>query len=331
MNLSELTSIFNHIKHLRVGVIGDFAVDFYYQLQTHTGELSVETQKEVFWAQKPIASLGGAGNVVQNIAALGAQSIKVFGCIGNDIFGREMLHLFQNLRVDTQALQIIEQGWDTCTYTKPMTSSGEANRLDFGTNNQLSETHFEQIVSDLESSLPELDVLIINQQFTNPLLNAQRLTMLNRLIARFPKCFILADSRDFGGSIRGATLKVNTDEIARILSCAVSNDLGSCITQSRQLQAITKAPVLITRGEQGILYVDKDETCQVKGIPLQGPLDTVGAGDTVVAAFALAKGVRCSDFAALQIANFAAAVTVQKLNQTGTACLEEIVALKARL
>ena len=325
MNPLELIAVFEKIKHLRVGVIGDFAVDFFFNLQTRTGEFWVETPKVGFWAIGAKASLGGAGNVVQNLSALGVQHLKVFGCVGDDVFGREIQHLFRKVNVNIDALQILSNGWDTCTYTKPMSAEGEENRLDFGTDNVLSENTFEQMVRDLEAALPQLDVLIINQQFANPLLNPSRINALNRLSSRFPNCQVLADLRDFGGNIRGATLKVNTDEIARILKVSVSKDLGTCITQSRQLQAIIKAPVLITRGEKGILYVDKDETCQVRVIPLEGPLDTVGAGDTVVAAFAAARGVNSSIFEALQIANLAAVVTVQKLQQTGTACLEEIL------
>ena len=56
-------------------------------------------------------------------------------------------------------------------------------------------------------------------------------------------------------------------------------------------------------------------------------LDTVGAGDTSVAAFAAGAGARVPLPESLALANLAAAVTVQKINQTGTASQEEIIEL----
>ncbi|MFN4147840.1 MAG: bifunctional heptose 7-phosphate kinase/heptose 1-phosphate adenyltransferase [Runella sp.] len=331
MNLTILNTLFEKISHLRVGVIGDFAVDFYYQLQTQTGEQSVETGKEVFWAKIPKTSLGGAGNVVQNLAALGVKNLQVFGFVGNDLYGREMRFLLSQVGADISTLYTLDAHWDTCTYTKPMTATGEANRIDFGTHNQLPEKVFEIILENLEKALPMLDVLIINQQFANPLINATRLASLQKLFQKYPQCLFLADLRDLGGLLREATLKVNTEELGRILGSPPASDLGQCVTQARRLHAITKAPVLVTRGAEGILYVDKEDTAQVKGIALEGPLDTVGAGDTVVAAFAVAKAVGTSVSRALQMANLAAAVTIQKLNQTGTATPQEIMALSQQV
>lgn len=85
--------------------------------------------------------------------------------------------------------------------------------------------------------------------------------------------------------------------------------------------------MLITRGPAGVLYLDDIGMHQVEGLPLQGELDTVGAGDTVVATWAACIGAGATPAQALEVANLAAAVTVQKLAQTGTASLPEILAL----
>ncbi|MBU1821685.1 MAG: hypothetical protein KKG00_09290, partial [Bacteroidetes bacterium] len=64
---------------------------------------------------------------------------------------------------------------------------------------------------------------------------------------------------------------------------------------------------------------------QSAALPLKGELDTVGAGDTAVAAFAACMGAHIPVVESLALANLASAVSVQKLNQTGSATLEEIV------
>ena len=330
---TKIKQIFKQIKHLRVGVIGDFAVDFYYEINQQTQEFSVETGKEVFWGTQPKTSLGAAGNVVQNLTALGVQNIQVFGCVGNDIFGREMKHLFQNLNVDTTYLKSLSSGWDTCTYTKPMSVNGEENRLDFGTHNALSEDVFGQILLDIESALPQLNVLIINQQFPNPLLTPQRIQQLNNILSKFPDCLYVADLRAYGLHIKNIILKVNTEELARLVEISVIDEADemTCCKHGKTLLNQIGGSLVITRGEHGILYIDANETQSVKALKLNTEIDTVGAGDTVVAAFSASRGTGASIKEALEIANLAAAITVQKLHQTGTANLQEILEQKSKI
>ena len=63
----------------------------------------------------------------------------------------------------------------------------------------------------------------------------------------------------------------------------------------------------------------------------RGPIDPVGAGDTVVATVAAVLGGGGDSRSAAELANLAAAVTVTKLRTTGTATPAEIQDLAARL
>ncbi|GAB4039769.1 bifunctional heptose 7-phosphate kinase/heptose 1-phosphate adenyltransferase [Spirosoma gilvum] len=329
MTATDIQTIFEQLSTLKVGVIGDFAIDLYFNLQTQTGERSIETGLDVFWGSQPRASLGAAGNVVQNLAALGISQGYAIGCVGDDLYGREMQNLFHRLGVDTQQLHVVSKGWDTCLYTKPMQEGQEANRIDFGTANELEERLFDQVIAGLERILPNLDVLIINQQFAKPLLTEQRLAQLNDLIERFPTVRFVADMRTVGKQVRGATLKVNTAELAYFLGVDLPDqaDIHWCIEQGTRLREQISGALLITRGQAGILYLDDSGAQSVEGLPLQGELDTVGAGDTVVATWAACIGAGATPIQALHLANLAAAVTVQKLGQTGTASLREILDL----
>lgn len=325
---NDIANLFNRIAHLRVGVIGDFALDLYADLNTQTGEYSIETGQTVFWGRRPRTSLGGAGNVVQNLVALGVGPVRVFGCVGDDLFGREMRHLFGQLGADAAYLHT-PAGWDTCVYAKPVQHGREANRLDFGTHNDLSDAQFDQLLAGLADQLSNLNVLIINQQFAQPLLNERRAKQLSDVLLRFPAVQYVADMRHTGHQLPNALLKVNTAELARLLNLPLPNQPGFdwCVEQGQILGRQRNSPVVITRGEAGILYVDNQQIESVAGLPLPGELDTVGAGDTVVAAFGACWAAGASPAQALQVANLAAAVTVQKRHQTGTATLKEILAI----
>lgn len=331
MTPANITEIFQRFSTLKIGVIGDFALDLYFTLQNQTGERSLETGQDVFWGGHPTASLGAAGNVVQNLVALGVADIRVIGCVGNDLFGREMQHLLNNLGVNTQQLHMITKTWDTCVYTKPNVNGQEANRIDFGTANHLDDEQFAQLLAALESQLGELDVLIVNQQFANPLLTEERIDLLNKLMSRFPNVRYLVDMRDVGKAVRGVMLKVNTAELAKFLAVEPPEQpsLDWCLQHGNSFRQRSSGPLLITRGSAGILYIDETHAERVEGLPLQSELDTVGAGDTVVASWAACAGAGASPKQALTIANLAAAVTVQKLAQTGTATLSEILHIHA--
>ena len=329
MTAADINALFQRISTVNVGVIGDFALDLYFTLQTLTGERSLETGRDVFWGSSPNASLGAAGNVVQNLAALRVAPVRVIGCVGDDLFGREMRHLFTTLGVDTGHLHTHTGQWDTCLYTKPNQNGQEANRIDFGTDNALPDAVFTNLMTGLEQLIPTFDVLVVNQQFANPLLSEKRIPLLNDLIIRFPNVQFVADTRDVGRLIRGATLKVNTAELAKFLNVELPDhpDLDWCIHHGNAFRQQSGGPLLITRSQAGILYIDDHETQLVNGFQLQGELDPVGAGDTVVATWAACRGAKATAAQALEIANLAAAVTVQKLNQTGTATLPEILAM----
>lgn len=328
MTVPAITALAQRFSSLKVGVIGDFALDLYFDIQTGTGEYSLETGREVFWGSQPRASLGAAGNVVQNLHALGVVQCWAIGCIGDDLFGREMVHLFRSLGVNTEYMLLADQ-WTTCLYTKPNRQRQELNRVDFGTKNVLTDRLFASLMAGLEQCLSNLDVLIINQQFPNPLLTASRITVLNALMARFPRVRVVADMRNVGMHIRGATLKVNTAELAHFLGIDPSRkpDLDWCMAKGVDFRETANVPLLITRGQAGILYMDEVETEFIHGLSLQGELDTVGAGDTVVATWAVCMGAGATPKQGLEMANLAAGVTVQKLGQTGTASLAEMLTL----
>ncbi len=326
---AELLPVFDRITRLKVGVIGDFALDLYFNLQTQTGERSLETGLDVHWGHRPRVSLGAAGNVVQNLLALGVEQVWAIGCVGSDLFGREMRHLFEQQGVHTDYLLTASEGWDTCVYTKPMQGQTEANRIDFGNRNTLSNNLFAQLLNALNHLLPQLDVLIINQQFGHPLLTPDRILPLNDLIRQHRSVTYVADLRDSGLLMRGVTLKVNTAELARFLKLAPPDmpDFNWCIEHGTTLARQIDGLVVVTRGDVGIMCVGANEIRAVDGLALPGPLDTVGAGDTVVATLAATLSAGADLLHSLTIANLAAAVTVQKLGQTGTATPSEILQL----
>jgi len=326
---TPLPKLFDNIASLRVGVIGDYAVDVYYPLEKNTGELSLETGKTVHRGGRIRTSLGAAGNVVNNFRALGVSDLSVFGIRNDDLWGRELLHLLHQQGVNTDGLVVQEEHWQSCAYVKPMQGKEEDNRLDFGSYNKVNPSLLNQVLEQLSVALPNLDILLINQQFVRPLLNTDAIGQLNQLSRQSNHCLFLADLRNLGQYIHHITLKANTAETARILGITDFDERHSqqCIKYAQALNDKLQAPVLLTRGAYGMIYCDGNDTESIAGIWHDGEIDSVGAGDTAVSTFAACRSTQASLLQCLTIANAASAVTVRKLYQTGTANLQEIQSL----
>ena len=306
MNKERLETLLARIQQLRIAVLGDFALDFYFDVQTSTAEFSIETAKEVHLASQPRADLGGAGNVAKNLAILGAQ-VSAFGVRGNDLFGREMAHQMAALGID--ATNIRETKIDTPTYSKPMSGNEELNRIDFGTRSP----NFQDQTSDLIKALEAADFhwVIINEQFRIPLLQAHHLEALSNQQA-------LADLRSLGSHAKNLPLKVNEAEFIHIHQKPATKD------NIQAWAATRKQAVLVTLGEKGMIYASQKEYHHQPAFPVKGPIDTVGAGDMVVAGYSAARAAGASVEEACEFASLAVHISIHQLGETGSASPDAI-------
>lgn len=313
MNSKRLDALLAQISQLKMAVIGDYALDFYFDINPDSSEISVETGKEVHICQKPQAHLGGAGNVAKNLASLGVQ-VDAFGVRGNDLFGREMGYEAEKWHISTKHLQIID-ALDTPTYTKPMRVNEEQNRLDFGTRNLQFHTHAKPLIDALEKQINAYHWVIINEQFKYPLLTKQSLNQLQNITGNKA----IADLRSLGNEAQSTLLKVNEDEFKNIIGKVTDLEF-----QIKQWVIQRNKPVLVTLGEQGMIYASPTEFHWEKAIPVWGPIDTVGAGDMVVAAFSAAKATGASIAESCNFASLAVHISIQKIGETGSASPHEI-------
>jgi rfaE bifunctional protein kinase chain/domain len=329
VNAERVAEILNRITNASIGVIGDFCIDAYWQLLEGEPELSLETGKPTFAVAQQRYSLGGAGNVVSNIAALGVRRVHAMGVLGNDIFGQEVLRQCEALDVDCQSVVQQPADWQTSVYAKPYRGSEEQNRIDFGRHNHLSEESESKLISALSQNILKLDALVVNQQLPKSLFSPAVIDTLNMLARKHPKKVFLVDSRHRIPEFHSMICKLNAIEAARLFGKTIGKneeaEKSELCEYAQRLFNQSGKPVFITRGGLGILFFDEKGATEIPAIKAKEPIDTVGAGDTVVAAIvsALAAGVSPSD--AAFFAMVAASVTIRKLHQTGTSTPQEIL------
>ncbi|MCK5329296.1 MAG: carbohydrate kinase, partial [Candidatus Latescibacteria bacterium] len=195
MDRKPLNQILDEISTTRVAVLGDFCLDAYWMIDPRAGEASLETGKRTQPVKAQRYSLGGASNVVHNLVDLGVESVCAIGVIGDDLFGRELVHLLSEIGADVEGLLIQERHWDTPVYGKPYYGEEEQQRIDFGMFNRIGPNTEQRLIQQLERTLRSVQSVIINQQLAGGIYGADLVKGINGIISRKPdQCFIV-DSR----------------------------------------------------------------------------------------------------------------------------------------
>jgi len=317
----------------RVTVFGDFALDAYWAVDPDESELSVETSLPVRRVRKQYYGLGGAGNVVANLLALGAAEVRAVGLAGDDLFGRELLARLADIGADTTDMLTCQEDWQSQVFAKPHLGDREQNRVDFGGFNVPAPESIEALAGALDASAARSDAIILNQQVPAGVSTEAMIEQLNAMVARHGDKVFVIDSRHRPGAYRGGFLKMNSHEAATLAGEDV--DLSTTIPADRAVELArgacerTGRPVFVTRGADGLIVAETSGVHVEAGIRSAGPIDPVGAGDTVTSALAAVLGGGGKPVLAGRLANLAACVTVRKLRMTGTATPSEILALAA--
>jgi rfaE bifunctional protein kinase chain/domain len=331
MNKEFLKKILKDISSVKIIVVGDFCLDAYWFIDEAMSEVSVETNEVTRPVRRQRYSLGGAGNVTNNLAAMGVKSVRAFGVIGTDPFGAEMIRIMNETGIDTGYMLVQKEAWYTHTYAKPYIDERELNRVDFGNYNQLSEMTADLLISNLVNVIPQVDLVIINQQVPSGIHTLYFKARLLDVIKKFPEKLFIVDSRNFNDYYEGAIRKMNDTEASRLCGVTRKPDESvpytEVVSSARTLFERFRKPLFITRGSRGSLTIDNSGISEIPGLMIISKVDTVGAGDSYLAGAASAMAAGYSMEIAATLGSFVAGVTVQKLFQTGTASPEEILAI----
>ena len=326
MNRSTALDYLNNPPQNTIGILGDFCIDVYWDIQPEQGEKSIETGLLTTPVGTARYGLGGAGNIVANLRGLGAFHTPCFGAIGRDPFG---LWLQKELDSPSPGLSdtmihISRSTYHTPTYCKPLLHGIEQSRIDLG-NTPLTDPEAIWLMKKIEEKAASLEVLIVNQQ----ILHGIHTPCFRRLFADYVRknckqTRFVYDGRDFLDAYPGCILKINASAASRLAFGEEShapNESGKAILEHFGVSLV------VTDGANGAHVFEPEGTTYIPAIRYDGPIDTVGAGDSFTAgfAFALAQGASLPE--AAEMGTCCSAVTIRKLNQTGAPSPGEILSL----
>ncbi len=305
-------SLRDAIRRARVLVVGDVMLDRYWF--GDVSRISPEAPVPVVHVTRNEDRIGGAGNVARNAAALGAQ-VTLLSVTGRDEAGQALRRL---LEAESFKVHLHEDpAFSTITKLRVIGRQQQLLRVDFET-----QPGHEVLAAKLEAYrqlLADCDVVILSDYGKGGLTHVARMIELarasNKLILIDPK----GDdwSRYAGASVITPNRSEFRDVAGSWKSEAELADKAAAVRASFQLDAL-----LVTRSEEGMTLFDATgahhEATRAREV-----YDVSGAGDTVIAAFAVALAAGSGGVEAVRLANRAAGIVVGKFG-TAVATADEV-------
>ncbi len=301
----------------RVVVIGDVMIDEW--IWGRVTRISPEAPVPVVRVDHHSFTLGGAGNVANNLRALGA-TVAFAGAVGNDAEGERVRALFAEIGVDTGGIITLADR-PTTRKTRVVAHNQQVVRADWESTAPLSDTDRGLAVERVADAIAAADAVVLSDYGKG---------FLSREIveAALACPLVIADPKPENVAIFAGVncIAPNVSEAARATGFAIV-DAASLERAGRALlERLGCRDVIITRGEAGMSLFGRDgERADIPSVA-RSVFDVSGAGDTVVAVLTLALAARIPIETAMQLANLAAGAVVEKLG-TATASPAEIIAL----
>ena len=304
--------LIDDIAGRRVLVVGDVMLDRF--VRGEVERVSPEAPVLVVNVVEERLMLGGAANVAANVAMLGGHAILV-GAIGEDAGGSELTALLSRSGGVQDALVRVA---DHPTTQKTRYLGGDrhllrADRERIG----LSPEAERRLVEAALAHLPHCEVVVISDYAKGVACETVVRAVIDAaVVAGVPVA--VDPKRATLAVFRGARLLTPNRKEMRLATGQACEDEASCDLAGEAVVAATGAAVLLTRSELGVCLYEAGRPVWREEARAQAVRDVSGAGDTVIAAAALALAAGASVQDAAHMANAAAAVAVGK---SGTSCV----------
>lgn len=309
----RLSLIVERFAGRKVLVVGDLVADQF--LYGEISRVSREAPVFILRHERTETLPGGAANCAVNLASLGAR-VSLVGVVGDDEAGVALLEKLGQAQVSCESIRTVA---GSRTTTKVRVLAGQAHstrqqviRVDYEDTPLSNNGVRDELRESLRREALDADALIISDY--NYGVADEAMSEAVRKAARERQVPVLVDSRFRLSSFPNFTSATpNEDEVEQLLDKKFSD--GRELAQAGALlrERLGLTALLITRGGRGMMLVEEGrEPLQMEAVGAREPVDGTGAGDTVIATYALsiASGATFAD--AARLANHAGGLVVMK-------------------
>lgn len=308
---------------MRIAVVGDTIADRF--LYGSIARVSREAPVFILKHENTETVPGGAANCAVNLASLGAH-VSLISLIGDDEPGRELRDKLRQAGVDCNGLKT-SQLLKTTTKVRILAGHSHSNRqqvirIDYEDTPTAEPDVRASLISNIQETFETSDALIISD-YNSGVVDDDTVKGIRGLVKR-RRIPVLVDSRFRLSSFSGFTSATpNEDEVEQLI--------GEKILTAEQLETAAEGlkkelqygALLVTRGGQGMMLLeDGVRPLHIKAVGAESPVDVTGAGDTVIATFALALACDSSFSDAARLANYAGGLVVMKRGTASITCAE---------
>lgn len=309
--------LFANMRDRRVLVVGDVMVDEW--IWGDVTRISPEAPVPVVAVREHTFTLGGAGNVANNLRALGAR-VEFVGAVGDDGEGERARQLCAQISVDASGLITVADR-PTTRKTRVVAHNQQVVRADWESIDALSQRDREAVAHEVARRAGAVDAIVLSDYAKG--------LFAREIVEKALACaVVVADPKPQNIALFAGVTCVapNAGEAAQATGIPIRDDLSLERAARMLIARLGCRYVLVTRGEGGMaLFGSEGEHFSVPAVA-RTVYDVSGAGDTAVAVLTLALAAKAPIANAVQLANYAAGAVVEKLG-TATASADEIVAL----
>ena len=319
----DLKRILDNFKNIKIGVVGDLMLDDY--IYGTVERISPEAPVPVVNVKEEKFVLGGAANVVNNLASLGAKTI-CFGVIGNDANGERLLGAFADKKIDVSGL-IRDKERTTIVKRRIIGSNQQLLRIDWEDITPISTFLEYALLRNIESKIDELDAVILSDYdkgVLTPMVAKEIVRMCRdrgKIVTVDPKP---KNAMNYYGATSMTPNRKEAKECLGMERATNMEEVGKELKEKLKLDNL-----LLTRSEEGMSLFIEDKIVNIPTFAKE-VYDVTGAGDTVISVFTLAAASGVSWHEAAKIANTAAGVVVGKMG-TSTVTKDEILEFYKRI
>jgi len=317
VDINLLSGHIDNFSRAKILCVGDIILDNF--VYGAVNRISPEAPVPVFSINNEKTMLGGAGNVIRNVAALGGKG-GIISSVGDDETGRKLTRMVGEMQGLEAYLQV-EKGRISSKKTRYIAGNQQLLRADHETSENIFPALEEKILQLLDAAIPGYDVVILSDYAKGTLTQKIVRTAIDAAKKLGKTTIVDPKSRDFSIYSGASIITPNLAE----LQAAAGKNIGDRDELVSVCRALTKkfgfGNILVTKGKDGMTLVGGDTAADFPAL-VREIYDVSGAGDTVVAtlATALASGVDLQESAYL--ANLAGGIAVERLGTSVVSAMD---------
>lgn len=323
---SELKESIKKLEGIKMLVIGDLAIDE--MIYGDTERISREAPVLILAHTHTNIILGGASNAAHNIATLSKAKVSVIGLYGDDYHAPILKEAFKKANINTEYL-VLDKTRPTTVKTRisgacSQSITQQIVRIDRQSKDFVNPDVENKLIENIKKAIPEHDGIILSDYHLGTLTKKVIDTTIE-YAKKYNKTICVDAQKDLDRFNGVTTLTPNQPDTEKYIGYYIKNEKDLLEAGKEMLKKTNADNVLITRGEHGMAVFEKNGNhYYIPAFNKTKVFDVTGAGDTVIASYALALTAKLNPEIAAIIGNIAASIVIRTFG-CATTNINEII------